>query len=107
MKKQTTTIFDVKVSAEKVGASLKIARQRRGMTQGEVALRIGVGREVVLNAEKGKSIASHSMFSLLWLYGLLGQMVASVADDKDIVGMSREKSMLPLRVRKKVDDDEF
>ena len=108
MKKQTLdTPFDVLVLSEKMGSSLKTARLRRGMTQNEAALRAGVGRELVLRAEKGKPVSSRSLFSLLWLYGLLNQMVSSVSDDKDIAGIAREKNLLPTRARKRKIDDEF
>lgn len=70
-------------------------------------MRIGATREVVMNAEKGKSVTSYHLLSMLWLYGLLSQAINSISDDKDRVGMSLEKSNLPLRVRKKVSDAEF
>ena len=108
MKKTTFDIpFDVIVMSEALGKSLKIARKRRGMTQREVALRIGSTREVVLNAEKGKSITSYNLFAILWLYGLLYQAIDAVSDDKDVIGMSHEKSRLPQRVREKKSDNDF
>lgn len=44
---------------------------------------------------------------MLWLYGLLGQMLESLSDSKDVIGMSYEKSRLPQRVRKQGHQDEF
>lgn len=101
------TPFDVVIMSRQLGASLKIARKRRGLTQDEVARRIGATRFVILNAEKGESVTSHHLFSMLWLYGLLGQMLESLSDSKDVIGMSYEKSRLPQRVRKQGHQDEF
>jgi len=101
------TPLDVQMMSKALGESLKVARKRRGMTQSDVALRIGATREVVMNAEKGKSITSYNLMSMLWLYGLLSQAINSISDDKDVVGMSLEKTKLPVRVRKKVSDAEF
>jgi len=99
--------LDAIKAAGSIGLSLKIARKRRSMTQMEVAMRIGVSREVVINAEAGKPVSSHTLLSMLWLYGLLRQAIDSVADDKDVIGMSMEKSKLPIRVRKKVNNNDF
>jgi len=101
------TPFDVQMMSKALGESLKVARKRRGMTQSEVAMRIGATREVVMNAEKGKSVTSYNLMSMLWLYGLLNQAINSISHDKDVVGMSLEKTKLPVRVRKKVSDAEF
>lgn len=99
--------FDVILMSKALGESLKVARKRRGLTQSEVAMRIGAAREVVIKAEKGKSITSYNLMAMLWLYGLLNQAINAISDDKDVVGMSFEKSKLPTRVRKKVSDAEF
>lgn len=101
------TPFDVQVMSKTLGDSLRVARKRRRMTQRDVAMRIGATREVVMNAEKGKSVTSYNLMSMLWLYGLLNQAINSISDDKDVVGLSFEKSRLPVRVRKKVSDGEF
>lgn len=109
MKKTTfKTPIDVVILSKTLGFSLKTARKRRGLTQEDAALRIGVAREVILNAEKGKSTSSHSLLAMLWLYGMLKQVIDAVSPDKDMVGMSLENSRLPERVRKKVNtNDEF
>lgn len=103
------TPVDVIAAAKSLGASLKLARKRRHMTQANVALRLNITREVVINAEKGKPVTSHNLLSILWLYGLLSQMANAVSDEKDVIGLSLEKSALPERVRNKLrrDDDEF
>ena len=101
------TPFDVVLLSKALGESLKVARKRRGLTQSEVAMRIGTAREVVMKAENGKSVTSYNLMAMLWLYGLLNQAINSISDDKDVVGMSFEKSKLPMRVRKKVSNAEF
>lgn len=68
-------------------------------------MRIGVAREVVSNAEKGKSISSHNLLALLWLYGMLGRVVDVTSPSNDQVGMSLENSSLPERVREKLNDE--
>jgi len=108
MKKQSfKTPIEVIVANKTLGATLKTARKRRSMTQSDVAMRIGVSREVVIKAESGQSIASSSLLSMLWLYGLLRQAVDSVSDDKDVIGLSMEKTKLPERVRNKGGDNDF
>ena len=82
------TPFDVVLLSKALGESLKVARKRRVMTQSEVAMRIGVAREVVMKAEKGKSVTSHHLMAMLWLSGLLNQAINSFSDDKDVVCMS-------------------
>lgn len=103
-----TTPLDVVVLSKTLGLSLKTARKRRGLTQEDAALRIGVAREVILNAEKGKPTSSHNLLAMFWLYGMLQRVVDVASPDNDKVGMSLETSRLPERVRKKIiKDDEF
>lgn len=59
--------------AEELGERLKQARLNRDLTQAEVALRAGVARKTVLNAEKGK--AQLDVFiALLMALDLTGQL---------------------------------
>lgn len=106
MLKQTfPTPEDSIIGAKKIGESLKIARKRRGMTQEDVAMRIGVNRETIIKAEQGKVIGSHNLMALLWLFGLLNQTIESVSPQKDIVGISLENQKLNKRIRRKKDGE--
>jgi transcriptional regulator with XRE-family HTH domain len=96
---------DVLSQAKIIGKQLKIARKKRSLTQADVAMRIGVTRDVVIKAEQGISVASHSLLSMVWMVGLLSQFAGSIADSKDVVGLSLSRSKLPKRVR--VKNDEF
>ena len=53
--------FDDLMMTKTLGESLKVARKRRGMTQSDLAMRIGATREVVMNAEKGKSVTLYHL----------------------------------------------
>jgi transcriptional regulator with XRE-family HTH domain len=56
---------DVLSQAKIIGKQLKIARKKRSLPQADVAMRIGVTRDVVIKAEQGISVASHSL--LCWM----------------------------------------
>jgi transcriptional regulator with XRE-family HTH domain len=87
--------------AKKIGEHIKIARKRRSMTQEDVAMRIGVNREIVIRAEQGKVVGSHNLLALLWLFGLLNQAIESISPVKDVVGTSMENHRLRQRIRRK------
>lgn len=96
--------FDVLTQSKALGNSLRLARQKRSITQADAAVRIGTTRDVVIKAEQGKSITTYNLMSLLWLYGLLEQAVSAVSEEKDLNGISMENSRLPKRIRKVKDD---
>lgn len=100
-----SAIPDVALYSASIGASLCTARKLRGMTQGSVATRIGATREVVINAEKGKSVTTQNLLSMLWLYGLLPQLSESIATKNDRVGLSMAIHKLPQRVKSRTDND--
>jgi DNA-binding XRE family transcriptional regulator len=102
MIKQTfQTPSDAINGAKIMGEHLRVARKRRRMTQADVAMRIGVNREIVIKAEQGKVIGSHTLLAMLWLFGLLNQAIESIAPTKDIVGTSLETQQLNKRIRHK------
>jgi transcriptional regulator with XRE-family HTH domain len=109
VKQAFLTPEDAVSGAKIIGESIKVARKRRKMTQEDVALRIGVNREIVIRAEQGKIVGSHNLLALLWLFGLLNQMIESISPAKDLVGMSMENQRLNQRIRRKRagDFDEF
>ncbi len=63
-----------------LGANLRTARLRRNLSIEDVAAKIGVGRHVVADAEKGKPSTGIAIYAgLLWAFGLTEQL-AQVAD---------------------------
>lgn len=72
--------YQVEQALKTLGGNLRTARLRRNLSIEDVAAKIGVGRHVVADAEKGKPSTGIAIYvGLLWAYGLTGQM-AHVAD---------------------------
>ena len=72
--------YQVEQTLKTLGGNLRTARLRRNLSIEDVAAKIGVGRHVVADAEKGKPSTGIAIYvGLLWAYGLTGQM-AHVAD---------------------------
>ncbi|MBI5547872.1 MAG: helix-turn-helix domain-containing protein [Deltaproteobacteria bacterium] len=68
-----------------LGANLRTARLRRGLSLEEIAEKIGTGRRAVADAEKGKPSTAVAVYvALLWALGLLEHMdeVADPAADE-------------------------
>jgi len=71
-----------------LGANLRTARIRRGITLQQAAERIGTGVRSVRDAERGKASTAVAVYlSLLWVYGLLEQMQDVGSPLKDIEGL--------------------
>lgn len=98
--------YQVEQSLKKLGANLKTARLRRNLTTEEVAQKIGVGRFVVADAEKGKPSTGIAMYAaLLWAYGLIDQFgdIADPSRDEEgtTLSLKRERARHP----RKLDND--
>lgn len=92
----------------RLGRNIRTARLRRGMTQTNLAERIGTSRFVVADLERGKATTGIAAYlAALWALGLLDQltMVADPAFDEE--GMLLERARAPRRVRSKVVDHDF
>ena len=89
--------YPVEQSLQKLGANLRTARIRRNITMQDIAEKIGVSRQSISDAEKGKPSTSIAVYmALLWALNLLPHM-SDVADpNKDDEGsrlaLSREKT---------------
>ena len=59
--------------AEEMGSRLKQARLNVDLTQAEVAIRAGIDRRTVLNAEKGK-VQLENLVAILVALGLVDQL---------------------------------
>jgi transcriptional regulator with XRE-family HTH domain len=92
--------FAVEEVVTRLGAGLRIARVRRGLTIADAAAKLGVSRLVVAAAERGKATTSIAVYaSLLWAYGLLDHL-SEVADPlRDEVGIKLASTDEKLRVR--------
>ncbi len=84
--------YPVEQALKTFGANLRTARLRRNQSLEDVAKRIGVGRHVVADAEKGKASTGIAVYAgLLWAYGLTEQL-SNVADpDTDEEGLLMAK----------------
>jgi transcriptional regulator with XRE-family HTH domain len=98
--------YQVERSLKKLGADLKTARLRRNLTIEEVAQKIGTGRIVVADAEKGKASTGIATYvAMLWVYGLLNRF-ADVADpSKDEEGTTLSLTRERARRSRKLDND--
>ena len=84
--------YPVEQALKTFGTNLRTARLRRNQSLEDVAKRIGVGRHVVADAEKGKASTGIAVYAgLLWAYGLTEQL-SNVADpDTDEEGLLMAK----------------
>jgi transcriptional regulator with XRE-family HTH domain len=73
----------------RLGANLRVARIRRGLTIRQVAEKIGTGVRAVSDAEKGKPSTSISVYlALLWLFGLMADFELLADPGRDAEGLS-------------------
>ena len=100
--------YQVDQTLKTLGANLRTARLRRNLSIEDVAAKIGVGRHVVGDAEKGKPSTGIAIYAgLLWAFGL-AEHLAHVADpDTDEEGslLAKGRERLRARTPKVVDND--
>jgi transcriptional regulator with XRE-family HTH domain len=83
-----------------LGANLRTARARRGLTLRQVAEKVGTGVRAVADAERGKASTAVAVYvALLWLYGLLGEFEQLANPGADVEGLSLALRREPKRVR--------
>jgi transcriptional regulator with XRE-family HTH domain len=81
----------------RLGANLRTARVRRGLTRAQAAEKIGTGIRAVADAERGKVSTAVSVYvALLWLYGLeqeFDQLADPAGDEVGVrLAMGRERT---------------
>ena len=84
--------YPVEQAVRRLGANLRTARLRRNLTIEQVAEKIGTGRRVVADAEKGKPGTGMAVYAaLLWVYGLLDPLseVADPSGDSEGIALDR------------------
>ncbi len=92
--------FEVERTLKTLGASLRTARLRRGLSQEVVAEKIGTSRFVIADAEDGKPSTGIAVYAaLLWAYGLSQQLAEVAAPDLDKEGMALELGRTRKRAR--------
>ena len=100
--------YPVEQALKTLGANLRTARLRRNQSLEDVAAKIGVGRHVVADAEKGKPSTGIVIYAgLLWAYGLTEQL-SNVADpDTDEEGrhLAKRNERVHARSAKVLDND--
>ncbi len=92
----------VEMTLKELGRNLRIARVRRRLTMVEAAEKLGIGRRVLADAERGKPSTAIAVYlGLLWTYGLLEQF-AGVGDPAlDEEGQALALSNEPIQARRK------
>lgn len=84
----STPPYEVEAALKRLGSDLRTARLRRKITLAEAAERLGVGREVVADAERGKPSTSIAVYAaLLWSYGLVERMASLASPTSDDEGL--------------------
>jgi transcriptional regulator with XRE-family HTH domain len=100
--------YQVDRALKAFGANLRTARLRRNLSIEDVAAKIGVGRHVVADAEKGKPSTGIAIYAgLLWAFGLADQL-AQVADpeaDEEGRLLAKGRERLHARTPKVLDND--
>lgn len=85
--------YPVEQALRKIGANLRTARLRRGVTIEEAAAKIGTGPRLVADAEHGKPNLGIAVYAaLLWLYDLLGpfeDLANPLKDEQGLILASR------------------
>ncbi|MGH9605011.1 MAG: helix-turn-helix domain-containing protein [Terracidiphilus sp.] len=93
--------YPVERALKVLGANLRTARIRRGLTIAEAAQKIGAGPRAVMDAEKGKPFTGIAVYAaLLWLYDLLAPLGELANPLKDEHGLALERRKQPVRARK-------
>ncbi len=100
--------YPVETALKSLGANIRTARLRRGLTAQELAQRIGVGRDTVAEAERGKPATAAAVYAgLLWALGLVDQLTEVADPARDVEGstlaMAREKKRA--RPKETLDND--
>lgn len=93
--------YAVEASLKALGANLRTARLRRGLTAEDLASRIGVDRRTVADAERGKPATAVAVYAaLLWALGLIDQLGTIADPAHDAEGQTLALSREPKRARR-------
>jgi transcriptional regulator with XRE-family HTH domain len=98
----------VEVALKRLGANLRTARLRRGLTLAQTADKIGTGVRTVAAAERGNPSTGMDVYAgLLWAFDLLEQLEGLADPGADPEGEALALSREPTRARRRkgLDDD--
>ena len=92
--------LEVRQAISQLGDNIRLARQRRRMSQDDVAKACQVTRKTVYSLEKGDPGTSlGTAFSVVWALGLLSSAQALANPDLDEHGKILDAARQPKRVR--------
>lgn len=100
--------YEVESALKSLGANLRTARLRRNLSLVEVADKIGISRQVVSEAERGKASTSVAVYvALLWAYGMARQAaaLADPAADDEGQRLASRRDRRHARAPQALDDD--
>ena len=98
--------YPVEQTLKRLGANLRTARLRRGLSIQEIAEKIGAGTRAVADAEKGKpSTGIAAYVGLLWALDLLHQIQDVAAPETDKEGLALSMSRQRARRKEELDND--
>jgi transcriptional regulator with XRE-family HTH domain len=100
--------YEVEQALKTLGANIRTARLRRNLSIANVAAKIGVGRHVIGEAERGKASTGIAIYAgLLWALGLADQLARVAdpsADDEGLI-LARDRDRAKAGTRKVLDND--
>jgi transcriptional regulator with XRE-family HTH domain len=100
--------YPVEQALKALGTNLRTARLRRNLSIEAVAAKIGVGRHVIADAERGKPSTGIAIYAgLLWAYGLTEQLAEIAAPESDEEGslLAKRRERVHARSPKALDND--
>lgn len=101
--------YAVEMSLKTLGASIRTARVRRGISAGAIAQKIGVTRQTVAEAERGNPTTAVVVYAgLLWALGMVEQLASVAGPESDEEGRALAMRREPKRARtREVLDNDF
>lgn len=104
----TTPPYPVETALKTLGANLRTARIRRGLTAAELGGKIGIDRRTVAEAEKGKPSTAIAVYAgLLWALGLIDglSLVADPGADEEGKALALAREPKRAHSRETLDSD--
>jgi len=104
----TTPPYEIEAALRRLGSDLRTARLRRNVTLVATAERLGVSREVIADAERGKPSTSVAVYvGLLWSYALIDRLgaLADPATDEEGLRLASLTGRRNARASQALDDD--
>lgn len=89
-------------SIQNLGKQIRVARQRRRLTQEELAARASVGVATVQRLERGESVSLDILANILVAMNLEDTLDRVANPDEDETGKALEYRRLPKRVTEKL-----